>query len=408
MSRRTWRSTPRGNFYILVRGASDRQYLVRVVPGEDKAEWRYNVVGQLQTSTGSAFTNTNGFWGMAFHNGNLYLQGETASRQYRFDPLSLRLQDSSFTDPAQTQDLAAAQTAPVLDGVVYDDANGNGVVDAGETGLADQTVALYDEDGALLGTRQTDGAGNYSFILNAIGTDYHVRLVQPQVNGVNAVQTHAAGGSSGPSNSVTARCAGGDLTNTSGACSGQLAGPAADPALGALGSTVDLDAMPILTTATVRTANEVTTADFGVHATTTASWGDAPFSSTAAQQGPRLYDYDGTGLRLGETRGRLRRRVDRERPRHRRRGEHRRAERRGIAGERRAGGRRAVRPARAGAGRRRRAGDRLDLAGPDERGHRLPDRRDRGDRHGGDRGGALSVRGCRGRRSVADRPGQHR
>ncbi|WP_203767627.1 invasin domain 3-containing protein, partial [Cellulomonas denverensis] len=292
-----------GNFYILVRGASDRQYLVRVVPGEDKAEWRYNVVGQLQTSTGSAFTNTNGFWGMAFHNGNLYLQGETASRQYRFDPLSLRLQDSSFTDPAQTQDLAAAQTAPVLDGVVYDDANGNGVVDAGETGLADQTVALYDEDGALLGTRQTDGAGNYSFILNAIGTDYHVRLVQPQVNGVNAVQTHAAGGSSGPSNSVTARCAGGDLTNTSGACSGQLAGPAADPALGALGSTVDLDAMPILTTATVRTANEVTTADFGVHATTTASWGDAPFSSTAAQQGPRLYDYDGTGLRLGETRG---------------------------------------------------------------------------------------------------------
>ncbi len=124
------------------------------------------------------------------------------------------------------------------------------------------------------------------------------------MNGVNAVQTYAAGRSSGSINSVTAHCLRGDFRDTSGACEGRIAMPAADPSVGAIGGTENLDAMPILSTVTVNTPMEVTSADFGVYAAGTGSWGDAAFSSTAAQQGPRLYDYDpDSTLRLGDTRG---------------------------------------------------------------------------------------------------------
>ncbi|WP_203767326.1 Ig-like domain-containing protein, partial [Cellulomonas denverensis] len=294
-----------GNFYLTVKGAGNTVYLVRVVPGADQAQWRYNVVGQMKNADGSNYVS-DGFYGMAFHNGQLYLQ---ATRDWstagivRVDPLSMVVQ-ARTSDTSLGQDLAAAQTAPVLDGVVYNDANGNGVIDSGETGLAGQTVALYDDAGTLLGTRQTDGAGNYSFILNSSSKTYQVRLAQPQVNGVNAVQTYAAGRSSGSINSVTAHCLRGDFRDTSGACEGRIAMPAADPSVGAIGGTENLDAMPILSTVTVNTPMEVTSADFGVYAAGTGSWGDAAFSSTAAQQGPRLYDYDpDSTLRLGDTRG---------------------------------------------------------------------------------------------------------
>ncbi len=46
---------------------------------------------------------------------------------------------------------------------VWNDANGNGVQDVGETGLAGVVVALYDADGTQLATVTTDGGGYYGF-----------------------------------------------------------------------------------------------------------------------------------------------------------------------------------------------------------------------------------------------------
>jgi len=290
-----------GNAYMLVRQAANATFLVRIVPGEHRQPWEYNVVGRVLSSTGGNHSTGNYVYGMAFVNGQLYYQVSSGNGIVRIDPISLRVQQT-VSDSATGYDLASAQTAPVLAGTVFDDANGNGVLDEGEVGLAGQTIALYDDAGTLLGTRETGGAGDYSFILNSTDATFHVRLVQPQVNGVNAVQTYAAATSSGPVNRVTALCSDGSITDGAGACSGQVPMPAPDPSLGDVGSVADLSAMPILTTVVVGTGHEVSDADFGVHAPATGSWGDSGVTTTRAQEGPRLHEPDGDLLRLGDTR----------------------------------------------------------------------------------------------------------
>ena len=60
---------------------------------------------------------------------------------------------------------------------VWEDTNGNGVQDAGETGLAGVTVLLKDIGGNTVATTATDANGNYSFTVNA-GT-YSVAVVAP-------------------------------------------------------------------------------------------------------------------------------------------------------------------------------------------------------------------------------------
>ncbi|MDD9717145.1 SdrD B-like domain-containing protein [Dinoroseobacter sp. PD6] len=61
---------------------------------------------------------------------------------------------------------------------VFLDANGNGVQDAGEAGVADVTVLLLDETGAVIGTTETDDLGMYSFGGLDAGT-YAVQFVEP-------------------------------------------------------------------------------------------------------------------------------------------------------------------------------------------------------------------------------------
>jgi hypothetical protein len=291
-----------GNAFLLVKRAQTDWRLVRVVPGEHQQEWQYSVVGQITSATGGAHAEGL-IYGMAFLNGQLYYQGTVGPRLWRIDPTSLRAQ-ASFVDAPMGQDLGAAQTAPVLEGVVFRDVDGDGQVEAAP-GVPGQTVGLYDSDGVLLGLRETDGSGRYSFILNGVGRDFHVRLIQPQLEGVNAVQTYGGGGSTGPQNSVTAHCADGGLATGASACAGQVPMPAPDPSADEVGDTTDLSTVPILTTVHVATANEVTSADFGIYAPETGSWGDAPFASTRAQEGPRLHDLvpDGDPLRLGDQRG---------------------------------------------------------------------------------------------------------
>ncbi|MEJ8851705.1 SdrD B-like domain-containing protein [Variovorax rhizosphaerae] len=64
---------------------------------------------------------------------------------------------------------------------VWNDTNGNGVQDAGETGKAGVTVQLYtcgvnDQPGTLIGTQTTDANGNYSFTGLKPG-DYMVKFI---------------------------------------------------------------------------------------------------------------------------------------------------------------------------------------------------------------------------------------
>jgi hypothetical protein len=60
---------------------------------------------------------------------------------------------------------------------VWNDTNGNGIQDTGESGLSGVTVKLYDGSNTLLSTTTTDG-GYYSFAGLSAGT-YQVEFVAP-------------------------------------------------------------------------------------------------------------------------------------------------------------------------------------------------------------------------------------
>ena len=65
-----------------------------------------------------------------------------------------------------------------ISGHVHADTNGNCELDPGEKGIAGVVIKLYDANGTLVGTTQTDADGNYLFSDLAPGT-YTVQEVQP-------------------------------------------------------------------------------------------------------------------------------------------------------------------------------------------------------------------------------------
>jgi protocatechuate 3,4-dioxygenase beta subunit len=65
-----------------------------------------------------------------------------------------------------------------LAGTVFEDLDNDGIHDAGEPGIGNVTLNLYDDNDQLVATTTTDGAGNYLFENLGPGT-YTVREVQP-------------------------------------------------------------------------------------------------------------------------------------------------------------------------------------------------------------------------------------
>ncbi len=76
-----------------------------------------------------------------------------------------------------TADIALRGTGSIGD-FVFNDANGNGIQDAGETGLAGVTVTLTYPNGSTF-TTTTDAAGNYNFPNLAPGTNYSIAFTTP-------------------------------------------------------------------------------------------------------------------------------------------------------------------------------------------------------------------------------------
>ena len=290
--------------------AAQRVWLVRVVPGTDGAPWTYNLVTPLVAAPGQGSMVRNYVDGGTYNYGSAFFQGKLYVTMWQdgghlleINPMSglvSSLPNGASSVPVMgptenyVLDLASGQTAMTIKGRVFDDANADGAVDPAEAGLPSQHVALYMKDPAsgqyvLQGLRTTDGSGNYSFLVGGAG-DFVVRLVRPAKGGVNAVQTWASGG--GVLNPVTAHCANGDITSAAGGvCVGAIRQPAPDPApptdIAALGkdTSIQPDAMPIYTSVTVTTADEVATADFAV--TAAGSFGDASVGrTTVADQGP--------------------------------------------------------------------------------------------------------------------------
>ncbi|MDR0504652.1 MAG: Ig-like domain-containing protein, partial [Bifidobacteriaceae bacterium] len=264
-----------GNIYLVVGESTKR--LIRVVPGET-GNWRYSIVTTLQWSGTANNFNSTDVWGMGFLNGALYAV-TYANNLFKIDPISgvvVRVQAgmSLPNNVGDLMDVATCQTAPVVRGVVYNDSNGDGQVSSTEGVAPGQTVELYDADENLLGTRTTDGAGGYSFILNRTDVAFYVRVVQPVIDSRHAVQSWASGSQS--VNQVAARClegAGPVDQTVDGICRGNRA-DRIDPSRSLAGSVLN-DAL-IVTKVQVNTSSEVAVASFGL--TTAASHGDAPDS----------------------------------------------------------------------------------------------------------------------------------
>ena len=96
----------------------------------------------------------------------------------------------TLTTPVQTVAVAAGQTKsgvlfgdrPSITGSVFSDANGNGILDSGEQGVAGRTVFIDTNNNGLPDTGEpttvTSPSGNYAFLGLAAGT-YSVREVVP-------------------------------------------------------------------------------------------------------------------------------------------------------------------------------------------------------------------------------------
>ncbi|MDR1428572.1 MAG: Ig-like domain-containing protein, partial [Bifidobacteriaceae bacterium] len=274
-----------GNAYLVVGAAT--KYLIKVIPGADNAVWVWEKVLELTIAAGGGGTD---FTGMAFVQGGLYLYNGTGNRLWKIDTLSGQMTPGQAVPGARVHDLASCQTAPVVQGTVFNDANGDGTVSEAEGVVPGQVVEIYDRDGTYKGEQTTTSTGHFNFIVNRVATDadFYVRLRQPRVDGINAAQTYArADAGTGGGNPIAPLCAtaGGNYQPlaASGVCQGAR-GDRRDPSTrpsGALTSDTGLlgaKGAGIVTKVTMVNDQVTAQVDFGV--TASASHGDAPYKTT--------------------------------------------------------------------------------------------------------------------------------
>ncbi|MDR1635254.1 MAG: Ig-like domain-containing protein [Bifidobacteriaceae bacterium] len=251
--------------------------------------WTYNVVKIFDDAA------VDNVWAMAFLNGALYT-GHSSDEIMRWDTLSGA--NEGLGTFAPVLDFAAAQMAPVIEGRVYRDVNGDGVItDGTDSGLGGVVLEVWQERGSgvapeFRGTLTTDSDGSYSALLPSASDSFYIRLRPTTVDGINAGQSYASAGSyqSGQSaaNVVTPLCFSAEgnyrpLTS-SGPCRGARADGIDPPTV----------TSPIATAGGANTVTKiemnsdqaVVTADFGL--STGLSWGDAPdtYKTSNAGGGP--------------------------------------------------------------------------------------------------------------------------
>ncbi len=85
--------------------------------------------------------------------------------------------NTSNNSSTDTNTIVAASTVKIGDRVWYD-VDGDGVQDAGESGVSGVAVKLFNQAGTQIGTTTTDTDGLYQFNVNA-NSNYSVQFVQP-------------------------------------------------------------------------------------------------------------------------------------------------------------------------------------------------------------------------------------
>lgn len=91
--------------------------------------------------------------------------------------------------------LSSAPATSTITAIVFNDTNGDGVQDNGETGVAGVTVNLLNNSGAVIATTTTNAQGQYTFT-EPSGT-YTVQVVPPSGTSISVQAGGAAAGSGG-------------------------------------------------------------------------------------------------------------------------------------------------------------------------------------------------------------------
>ncbi|MDR3178190.1 MAG: hypothetical protein LBT96_04320 [Campylobacteraceae bacterium] len=187
----------KGNAYVLVRNGNNHE-LMRIIVGKNGESWKYN---RVKTIVGIDQQELD-IWGMAFLNGKLYagnwhlfeINPLTGRTQYKGE---VRDRPSPTTGNRYFLDLATCQVAAIIEGKVYYDKDGDGILTDAEknaAGVANVNVDIHDSNGVKIGGVTTSGDGSYTLLLPNTNTIFYVRLNQPALRGANAHQTWASGG----------------------------------------------------------------------------------------------------------------------------------------------------------------------------------------------------------------------
>ncbi|MDR1189927.1 MAG: hypothetical protein LBK95_21150, partial [Bifidobacteriaceae bacterium] len=312
-----------GNIYLLARANDTRYALVRIeVPqganglptssaSGSPSPWTLRVVKAFLVPTSSP-VEIEQINGLAYVDGSFYSVAP-GGIFHRWNALTGTVASVSAAGVTGAgQDLAAAQAVPVIEGTVYDDQNGDGVIQSGEPAAPGMTLDIFKNTAAegaepvwtKRGSVLTDSQGRYVAVLDAPTGQFLVRLVQPKLGptatAAAAVQTYAT------SQASTFDTGAGTLTNTARPYCSQgkdadyrLVEPSSDAGVACNGARWDgvdptnLNANPLAASGGAATVTRVdlTTdaaavkADFGV--SIAFSWGDTlGYTSTLDDGGP--------------------------------------------------------------------------------------------------------------------------
>lgn len=100
-----------------------------------------------------------------------------------FDALSGRPRSAGFLPAGHTprpgvEALEDRAVPAVIGGIVYHDVNSNGIHDAGEAGIANSSLQLYDSTGRVIARTTSDASGNYQFTHRQSGVAGASQLTQ--------------------------------------------------------------------------------------------------------------------------------------------------------------------------------------------------------------------------------------
>jgi hypothetical protein len=126
-------------------------------------------------------------------------EGETVRRTYAL--INAIAVIAAITAASVLASTASASGTSSITGVAFEDANRNGVFDAGEAPWADQQIYLFDASGRNTAVAWTDASGRYGFAGLADG-EYRVAYASPSAAPIQAEWTPTTTGTWRPTRSV--------------------------------------------------------------------------------------------------------------------------------------------------------------------------------------------------------------